>query len=658
MKHDFNIDVERRFKPEIEGLRIVAALLVAIYHIWFNKVSGGVDVFFVISGFLITTSIISKLNKQGELKAWPYFRNLMKRLLPSVLTILFIVSILSFLFLPESILVQTIKEIIASLFYFENWQLAFSNTDYLAQDQMKTPVEHFWAMSIQGQFYIIWFLLFSGMIILAKSSRKVNLTKLINIVLGILFITSFSFSVYQTIVNQPFAYFNVAARVWEFALGGLLCMNISKFKLPSWLSVIIGWLGLIMLIITGMLFNVSTMFPGYIALWPMVSAIFIMIAGNNPTNLGVEKFLGSRPMIKLGGISFGIYLWHWVILSFYRYNISTKVGILQGIAIILVSILLSYLMTRFIESPVRNCKQTPSIFKRLIPMFIVSALTISVLGVRTYAMNKASSEINSSHPGAMALEKDFKKSDEKPIPSFAKAKEDNADAYKDGYDTKLKKSDLKVGEYGETENYKKTIVLSGASHTTHYLGALQELGKKHNYRILSITKSGCRLSSEQDDDPGCAPWRNKAMKKIIEIDPDLVVTLGTITQEKEVPKGFIDYFKKFKEHDIDVMATRDTPRYKFSIPNHLEKLGEQKTIKAMNQKPQLEHEQEWKGNPDIPDNVHFVDYKKYFMEDGKFKPVIGNVIVYFDKGHISNTYAKSMGPIMYKDIKEIIEEKK
>ncbi|MDM8328685.1 acyltransferase family protein, partial [Staphylococcus felis] len=133
---------------------------------------------------------------------------------------------------------------------------------------------------------------------------------------------SFTFSIYQTHVNQPFAYFNPLARVWQFALGGLLCLNLNKLKISSLLSNVLGWLGLIGLILTGALFDVSKMFPGYISLWPMLCATFILISGNHPSKFGVEKLLASKLLVFLGSISFGIYLWHWVILSFYKYKIS------------------------------------------------------------------------------------------------------------------------------------------------------------------------------------------------------------------------------------------------------------------------------------------------------------------------------------------------
>ena len=297
------IVIERKFRPEIEGLRVVAALLVAIYHIWFGKVSGGVDVFFVVSGFLITTSIISRYNKEGEFKFLPYIKGLIKRLFPSVLTVICVTAILSFFFLPQSILGKTIKEIFASLFYYQNWQLALSSTDYLDKDQMKTPVEHFWAMSIQGQFYIIWFILFSAIFLLYKKKKNLNIINIMNLFLGTIFVTSLIYSIYLTHVNQPWAYFHTFTRVWEFSLGGLLAINLSKIKVNRYIASIIGWVGLFGLILTGILFDVSTMFPGYIALWPMLCAVFILVSGNHETKFGVKRFLGSPAMVKIGGLS-------------------------------------------------------------------------------------------------------------------------------------------------------------------------------------------------------------------------------------------------------------------------------------------------------------------------------------------------------------------
>lgn len=398
------IDIERKFRPEIEGLRIVAALLVAIYHIWFGKVSGGVDVFFVVSGFLITTSIISTINKTGEFKFWPYISKLMKRLFPLAFIIILVILILSIFFLPSTIFDKTMKEVISSMFYYQNWQLAISNTDYLDAHQMKSPLEHYWAMSIQGQFYIIWFLLFTFILFIIKKYKLVNGKRIVNYLLGFIFIVSFAYSVYLTAVNQPLAYFITFTRVWEFALGGLLCINLSKIKINNLTAEIIGWIGLIGLILTGALFDVSTMFPGYIALWPMTSALLIILSGNKDTKYGVKNFLSMPIMIKLGGVSFGIYLWHWVLLSFYKYNISETPGIISGILIIVLSIALSFITTKYIETPIRSANLNKVAFKRI--GIIAFANIILIAGLVSHnAYVKISDDktlASKDYPGALA----------------------------------------------------------------------------------------------------------------------------------------------------------------------------------------------------------------------------------------------------------------
>ncbi|UTH14496.1 acyltransferase [Macrococcus equipercicus] len=187
MKNE-EVKIKKKFRPEIEGLRAVAAILVAVYHIWFGRVSGGVDVFFVVSGFLITTSLLSKVRRTGTVNFFDFIFGLLKRLLPSAFFVLYTVIIFSYIFIDQSQWVQIIKEVFASSFYYENWQLALSATDYLDQSNEKSPVQHFWAMSIQGQFYLIWFLIFTFAI---KFFNK-NIRKTLAVFFTLLLIVSFA----------------------------------------------------------------------------------------------------------------------------------------------------------------------------------------------------------------------------------------------------------------------------------------------------------------------------------------------------------------------------------------------------------------------------------------------------------------------------------
>jgi peptidoglycan/LPS O-acetylase OafA/YrhL len=155
-------------------------------------------------------------------------------------------------------------------------------------------------MSIQGQFYVIWFVVISFAILLHEKLKR-NFNRIFFLILALLIVSSLSFSIYLTAVNQPWAYFDTRTRVWEFAIGGMLVLFIFKVKLPSIISTLMGWLGLAALISTGLLLDVEGSFPSYVALWPVMAAVFVMLAGQNPTKLGVEKFLGSKPMVSLGG---------------------------------------------------------------------------------------------------------------------------------------------------------------------------------------------------------------------------------------------------------------------------------------------------------------------------------------------------------------------
>lgn len=655
------IKIKRRFRPEIEGLRVVAALLVAIYHIWFNRVSGGVDVFFVISGFLITTSIISTINKTSQFRFIPFISKLLKRLLPNVLFILSFVLILSFFLLPKSILNKTIHEVIASMFYYQNWQLAMSSTDYLDSTQMKSPVEHFWALSIQGQFYIIWFLVFALVLFLVRKFALSNGKKLVNFILICLFFFSLTYSIYLTNVNQPVAYFITFTRVWEFALGGLICVNLTAVKIRQGFATIIGWIGLIGLILTGIVFNVSTMFPGYVALWPMLCASFIVLSGNVETKYGVKKFLGSKIMVKLGGISFGIYLWHWVLLQFYRYNIQEKPTFLIGVLIILTSILLAYISTELIEKPIRTAEKNNVAFRRIVYLVVINLAFISLIMYNTISeKNKLENlTINKDYPGALAAVEEVDLPDVEPIPSFSTAFDDLPQSHIDGSNQNLKDTDVKIGEYGESENYSATIALIGSSVSEHWLGGILEAIEGTDYRVLSITRSGTRFSTGYDSDSDKGIWVENVLDYLRTADVDLVVAHATASDAKNdrINEWLVNQLQYvYESYEMDILAIRDNPRYSFSVLESLETNGYEQTKKLMNKEENQLDTNFWESFSTQKEWMYKLDLTDYFMIENEYEPIIGNIVVYRDHKHMTNTYSKSFGPVFKSKFNEIFHD--
>lgn len=658
------MEIKRQYRPEIEGLRAIAALLVAVYHIWMMRVSGGVDVFFVVSGFLITTSLLSRYARDGYIKFWSFILGLLRRLLPSALTVMTFVAVASFFILPDARFLSIIKEITASLLYFENWQLAITGTDYLDQNNPQSPVQHFWAMSIQGQFYVIWFVIVTIAIFISKKMHT-SFRKVFTAVLLTLFTVSLFYSIYMTSANQPWAYFDTGARVFEFAAGGLVMIYIFNLNINKYLSFVFGWTGLAILLFTGLILDVQATFPGYIALLPVSAAILILLAGQNPTRFGVEKLLSTSPLKFLGSLSYGIYLWHWPLLIFYYELFDVeKATLSHGILIILLSLALSYITTTLVEKPIIKVINKHNFsLKSFSPIIALALILVIGLSSWYFSINSQSSQTvsgNADYPGAMVNSPEYDESsfeEKEPFPALANAKEDKAVAYSDGCQVSPGDADVKVCEYGNTDTYNHTIALVGGSKSTHWLPSLQELGE--DYRILNVTKSGCRFSLENSDSTpsDCYEWNTKVVDKLVEYEPDLVVTLADIarSQYKEVPEGFIEQFEKLNSHDIPVLAIRDTPYFSEDVVECLSQ-DENSDGCGIEKNKTIADNPAWEKLSEPPENVVYTDYTNYICHETYCPAVVGNIVAYFDKSHMTASFNKTFTPIIREDIEKILLE--
>ena len=625
------------------------------------RVSGGVDVFFVVSGFLITTSLLSKYARDGYIKFSTYILGLLKRLLPNALIVLFFVVVAGYFILPEARHSETIREVIASLLYYENWQLAITGTDYLDQNNEKSPVQHFWAMSIQGQFYIIWFLLI-GLTIFLHKRFKADFKKLFFVILTVLFVLSFGYSIYLTAVNQPWAYFDTRTRVWEFAIGGILMLFIFKVQLPKILSFVMGWIGLIGLISTGLVLEVETSFPGYVALWPVLSAVMIMLAGQTPTNFGVEKLLGSKPMVKLGGLSYGLYLWHWPLLAFYYIIFDTQnVSIIHGVILIGLSLLLSYISTKLVEQPiVAFISDRKNSFKSFAPIYSMTVALILIVSL-WFGYNQYQSSLadqfngDPNYPGALANTEEFSDVEKlEPIPNLGSLKNDKAEPYNDGCHVSPGVSEVEVCEYGETENYDYTVALVGGSKSTHWLPSLQSFSEEESIRALNVTKSGCRFSYVTEGDgraQDCIDWNTNVVDKLVKSEVDLVVTLADIrTSGEEVPQGYLNQFNRLNDAGLEVLAIRDTPHFNEDISECLSSNGLDTDLCDIDRSEIIPDESAWDKLQSPPPNVTYVDYTDYICSEETCPAVIGNIIGYMDKNHMTATFNETLGPLVRNDV--------
>lgn len=354
MNNTFDIYANNNsYRYDIQGIRAIGAILVLVFHIWFQKVSGGVDVFFVVSGYLMTGILLRQYAKDKKLKVIQFWANIVKRVAPPAYVVLVATLILSYFFIPPVYWVATIHEFVFSAANLENLLLMRREVDYLQSGDPASPFQQYWALSVQVQFYA--FIPFLIAPLLYISSKIKSLTPL---VMGVFIVicASFIYSVVSTAATPSTAYFNPLGRVWEFLAGSMVAIMLPYIKLSKGLAFTLSLAGIIVLFSVGFVIPRNWNFPGYVALFPVSAAVFLIISGSRIESKSiVNKLLTNKYLVMLGAMSFTIYLWHWPILVFFQnYYETVHLGFIKGLVIILIGIALAIITTSLIERPFRK----------------------------------------------------------------------------------------------------------------------------------------------------------------------------------------------------------------------------------------------------------------------------------------------------------------
>lgn len=346
-------------QPAIQALRAVAVLGVVIYHLWPTALPGGyagVDVFFVISGFLIIGGLLRESISTGRIALGRFWARRVRRLVPASLLVLVVTAVVTLILVPQIVWQQWFLEIGASALYVQNWALAASSVDYLGAESAASPVQHYWSLSVEEQFYIAWPVLIAVVLLLAGGAAAVKRLRAVMAVLGVLLVVtvaSFVLSVIGVAVDDPAAYFATQSRAWEFGLGGLLAfagVATGRERVRAAAS----WTGLALILGSYLLFTSSTAFPGFAALVPTIGTALVLWAGVPAVAWSPSRVLAARPVQWIGGVSYSWYLWHWppiVIGAFLigaELRFESKVGILVG------TLVLAWLTKILLEDPVRS----------------------------------------------------------------------------------------------------------------------------------------------------------------------------------------------------------------------------------------------------------------------------------------------------------------
>lgn len=654
---------ERQFRPEIQGLRALAVLLVVVYHVWLDRVSGGVDVFLFISAFLLTLSFTRRL-AGGETPSLPtYWSSLFRRLLPLAVVTFLGTGLAVYALVPASRWQELQDQILASLFYYQNWLLAVTSVDYYAADHSTaSPLQHFWSMSIQGQVFIAWPLILVGTALIARRFSW-NLRAAQLCVFAIIFVLSLGFSIHQTSTNQLFAYFDTRARLWEFALGSLLALVLPWLSVPRGPRVLLGWLGLLGIVSLGMILQVEKSFPGYIALWPTLAASFVLIAGQTNSRLGADRILASPLLARMGSSSYALYLVHWPILviTLIVQNRETA-SLATGTAIIVSSILLSLLLTRFVETPLRKIRfrtKEATTGVLLIAALVAAAAVPTLIWKYTLEASIARAEargISPENPGALSLTPQYgplKNPSAEILPPIAVVAQDwvtlerscqgpNMPAPRPG-------TDEQCTEQGP-QNATRTVAVIGNSHARQLAAPVMEIGEEVGWKVVSINRGGCNYGVRNESrDNSCNTWNDLVRDYLHSETPDVVFMPSTQTRfDSDDEEAVIDLEQSVQEltnAGITVVGVRDNPRYKHSPVDCVYRTGAGSPECAPAVGEKLADENPGDILPDDP-RYFSADLTSAYCPDGRCPAVIGRIFVYMDNNHISGLYGRSTAPLM------------
>ncbi len=665
-------------RKDIQALRAIAVIAVLIYHFWPYRLTGGyvgVDVFFVISGFLITLHLLKKPPVSWKTLA-DFWARRIRRLLPAATLVLSATVISALLWLPETMVMRVLHEVVAAAVYGQNWVLAATATDYLAATEAASPVQHYWSLSIEEQFYVVWPLIIGGVFLLGRRFLTVN--KLLTAAMAIIFLSSLAYSIYLTNANPAAAYFVTPTRVWELALGGMVALMATKLIVPARFAVPMAWSGLIMIATAAMLFTQQTPFPGYTALLPTLGTAFIIMAATDEMKWSPRRLFGLKPVQFIGDISYSVYLWHWPILIIapFAFGIA-KLPTILSISLILNVIVLAYLTKVYIEDPVRRSKSIMGTNLKayaygIASIVVVIGLTFAASGhpkVQASQRNEALKLALESDPcvgaGVLRDVECKEKYKDEILSSIAYAKSDKSVLYKDDC-WSLPPSYAKdiVCSYGDRDSETK-VALFGNSHAGMWHAALEKVAKDNRWRLDTYLVSSCytmdslqALTEYGADAPkNCREWNKWALQKIISSNYDVVVmssrTGNSLMDVKEsdmkqaLIDGYTETIDQLTDAAIKVFVLRDAPTGKdlLSVPDCL--AANNRSIEMCAGKPDKELTDDplyMAAHAYKSSRVQTLDLSHRFCDATICYPAIGGVVMYFDNHHLTNSYVRTLTP--------------
>lgn len=636
------------FRPDIEGMRAIAVLLVVAAHAHVPGLQGGfigVDIFFVISGYLITRLLKAEWDSSGRIDIPAFYARRMRRLLPAfALMLVFVIGAIWVVYAPIE-QPQMLASAFAATLYFSNVHYALEATNYMAPLAKLDPLLHTWSLGVEEQFYLVWPLLLLGAGHLTRMNQ--GRQRPFALLLGSIMLLSFLASIYLTTTRQPLAFFLPVTRAWEFGAGAVVALYAERMLVPGqWLGrllarkyctemLTLGALALIAGAATGL--SGKSAFPGWLALLPVAgTTLLLLLIPAAPGGSLAGRLLALAPLQWLGKLSYGWYLWHWPMLVIGRVLLPAP-GLATDLALVAVALVTAQVSHTLIERPVREGMP----FQRKTPNFamaLVVAVTCVLLIQKTgsAAMTEAGSE---RFKRLMAARSD--------VPALYRA---NCDGW-------FYNASLMECQAGAADG-QQTAILLGDSHAGQWFTAVHEIMRSRGWKLVVMTKSACpiidkdffyarigRMFTE------CGVWKQAAVRRIQEIRPALVIISNSENysfSDADWASGIQRILTPIADASGQLVIVRDTPNPGFSSP---ECLARQEWNPTLSWRP-CSFDASRSLSPAVlkayqsvaatRPNIHIVDMSSLICAETPCQVRLGDLIKYRDANHLSDTFVRTL----------------
>ena len=666
-----------RLRRDIEGLRAVAVLMVLLYHLRVPGMDGGfagVDVFFVISGFLITGLMLREVDRSGTVRLGRFYARRARRLLPAALLVILCTLLAGLVVLPGSQLRNLVHDTIGASLYVVNWVLSARAVDYLAEDAGVSPLQHYWSLSIEEQFYLLWpLVILLGLWLAARAGRAaagahratrgVDPRPTVLLLLAVVAAASFGWSMLLTASNPGAAYFSTFTRLWELAAGALLAFAVPALSgLGRRPRELLALVGLAAVVFTTVGIDRSTAWPGWAAAIPVLGSVAVIAAGCGGGATTGGRLLSTAPMVWLGGLSYAVYLWHWPLIVLSEAHLGPLPWPARG-ALGVLSILLAWGTKHLVEDPVRFHPRlvghaAPSLVAGGTGMALVCAVALGVLATRPELRD-------TDAPGPALLVADPQapewtlRSD--PAQAYTRsgtlsphpdlAQEDVPPYYADGCQV-----DQGVPEprfdcvYGDPAGTQE-VLLVGDSKAGQWFSAVNDVARQEGCRLTAYLKSACPFTVAGAEEDDCSAFGRSVVDHVTaqERPPGLVLVSMGAGRTEALQEGAVSALEELRAQGTDVVVLADNPYPAGSLypcagehPDDLlscaartELLGGAELLGAV------------ADDLDAPT----IDLNRWICPDLDRCPVaIGGILTWRQGSHLTDTYVRALTPFLYREL--------